>query len=118
MLRLDTSVLASRSRARWLLPLAAVIWLALLTPPADARYSSKKAIWGPTQVDGVSQFPIYRDLGVGIYQIQLRWNQVAPSRPQRPGDPTDPAYRWPAEIAYAVRQGRRHGIRVSLMVIS
>jgi hypothetical protein len=117
MMRAGTSVLASRSRASWLLPLAAVILLAVLTPPADARYSRKKAIWGPTQVDGVSQFPIYRDLGVGIYQMQLRWDQVAPTRPQRPGSPTDPAYRWPAEVAYAIRQGRRHGIRVSLMVI-
>ena len=65
----------------------------------------------------MSQFPIYRDLGVGIYQMQLRWDQVAPTRPQRPGDPADPAYRWPAEVDYAIRQGRRQRIRVSLMVI-
>jgi hypothetical protein len=98
--------------------LPAVLLLLTLAVPAtaDARYSRKKAIWGPTQVDGVSQFPIYRDLGVGIYQMAVRWDQVAPTRPQRPGDPTDPAYRWPAEVDYAIREGRRHRIRVVLML--
>ena len=66
----------------------ALVLLAAFAPPADARYSRKKAIWGPTKVNGVSQFPIYRDLGVGIFQMQL---SVEPSRadpadaPGRPG---------------------------------
>jgi hypothetical protein len=68
-------------------------------------------------VNGVSQFPIYRDLGVGIYQMQLLWNQVAPKRPGRPRDPADAAYHWPDEVDYAIREGRRHRIRVSLMLI-
>ncbi|MGH7317000.1 MAG: hypothetical protein ACREJS_12135 [Candidatus Rokuibacteriota bacterium] len=96
---------------------AALILLTLSVPTtADARYSRKKAIWGPTQVNGVSQFPIYHDLGAGIYQMAVRWDQVAPTRPQHPGDPTDPAYRWPAEVDYAIREGRRYGIRVALML--
>lgn len=93
------------------------VLLACLAAPADARYSRKKAIWGPTQVDGVSQFPIYRELGVGIYQFALGWDQVAPTRPRRPSDPRDAAYRWPEEVDFAIREGRRHGIRVSLMLI-
>jgi hypothetical protein len=84
--------------------------------PAEARKSRKKAIWGPTQVGGVSQFPIYRDLGAGIYVMELRWDQVAPTRPRRSGNPRDPAYRWPAEVAYAIRQARRYRIRVALML--
>jgi hypothetical protein len=92
------------------------VLLACLAGPADARYSRKKAIWGPTQVDGVSQFPIYRELGVGIYQFALGWNEVAPTRPRRPSDPRDAAYRWPEEVDFAIREGRRHGIRVSLML--
>jgi hypothetical protein len=92
------------------------VLLACLAAPADARYSRKKAIWGPTQVDGVSQFPIYRELGVGIYQFALGWDQVAPTRPRRPGDPRDAAYRWPEEVDFAIREGRRYGIRVSLML--
>lgn len=97
-----------------LLALIAVFLFALSVPAADARFSRKKAIWGPTQVNGVSQFPIYDDLGVGIYQMRLHWNQVAPTRPEHPRDPADPAYRWPAEVDYAIREGRRHGIRVAL----
>ena len=94
----------------------ALLLLAAFAPPADARYSSKKAIWGPTKVNGVSQFPIYRDLGVGIFQMQLSWNQVAPTRPTDPGDPADPAYRWPKEVDFAIRAGARSRIRVSLML--
>lgn len=94
----------------------ALTTVAALAPAADARYSRKKAIWGPTKVNGKSQFPIYRDLGVGIFQMQVRWDQVAPTRPANPGDPADPAYRWPADIDYAIRQGGRSRIRVSLMV--
>lgn len=85
--------------------------------PADARHQTrKKSIWGPTQVDGVSQFPIYRDLGVGIYQTTLSWPAAASTRPGNAHDPGDPAYSWPAEIDYAIREGRRHGIRVALQI--
>ncbi len=51
-----------------------------VVPAADARQSRKKSIWGPVEVNGVSQFPIYRDLGVGIFQMGLSWAAVAPSQ--------------------------------------
>jgi hypothetical protein len=95
---------------------ALCLLLALAAPPADARKSIKKSIWGPVQVRGVSQFPIYRDLGAGVYQMALNWSTAAPTRPARPTDPADPAYRWPAEVDYAVSEARRHGIRVALLV--
>ena len=66
---------------------------------AAAHFSSRKAIWGPVRVQGVSQFPIYRDLGAGMYEYALRWDSVAPSRPLHPRDPSDPAYHWPAELS-------------------
>lgn len=98
--------------------LAALLALALLAPTADAAsISRKKAIWGPVTVDGVSQFPVYRDLGAGIWQYTLRWDDVAPTRPAAPRDPDDPAYRWPAELDFAVREARAHGIKVSLLLI-
>lgn len=103
-------------RAVWVV-LTVLVLVVLSAPSAEARYSNKKSIWGPTQVNGVSQFPIYRDLGVGIYQYAVSWRQVAPIRPQRPGDPKDPAYRWPADVDFAIREGRRYGIRVALMLI-
>ena len=94
----------------------ALTTLAALAPAADARYSRKKAIWGPTKVNGKSQFPIYRDLGVGIFQMQASWARIAPTRPADPGNPADPAYRWPADIDFAIREGARSRIRVSLMI--
>jgi hypothetical protein len=65
--------------------------------------------------DGSSAFPVYRDLGVRVFQLQLPWNQVAPQPPARPTDPADPAYQWPAEVAQAIRMGRRYGIKIALM---
>src|SRR4051794_3852335 len=99
------------------LSLLALVVVVLTTPsPASAKVTRKKAMWGPVEVNGVSQFPTYARLGVGIYETQLRWNDIAVSRPQHPRDPTDPAYRWPAEIDRAVSEGRRYGIAVSLAV--
>ena len=103
------------TRIRGLLALAAI---ATLAGPAvaDADSSTKKAIWGPVRVDGVSQFPIYRDLEAGIYQIKMHWNGVARTRPERPTDPGDPAYRWPPSIDDAVAEARRHGISVAILI--
>jgi hypothetical protein len=85
--------------------------------PVQAHFSGRKAIWGPVRENGVSQFPVYRDLGVGIYEIRLRWDDVAPTRPRRPSNPSDPAYRWPAELDDAVSQARLYNMRVLVMVI-
>jgi hypothetical protein len=63
----------------------------LLCGTAHATVTTKKAMWGPAVVDGVSQFPIYEDLGVGVWQSSLSWDQIATRRPDRPGDPSDPA---------------------------
>jgi hypothetical protein len=91
--------------------------LLVLLPAAEAREPSvKKGIWGPVTHNGVSQFPIYRELGAGVYHTRLRWHEVAASRPARPRDPRDPTYRWPAELSEAVRQARRYGMRVAVEV--
>jgi hypothetical protein len=83
---------------------------------ADAKPSRKKAIWGPIERNGVSQFPVYADLGVGIFQMSLRWDDVAVRKPTDPRNPADPAYRWPKSIDRAITEGRAHGIQVSLLV--
>jgi hypothetical protein len=85
-------------------------------PQAAAAQSRKKSMWGPVEVNGVSQFPIYRDLGVGIYETALAWDEVATLRPVRPGDPADPAYVWPAALDRAVAESRRFGIQMSVML--
>jgi hypothetical protein len=86
-------------------------------PTASAAPSQKKAIWGPVFHNGVSQFPIYADLGVGIFQDWLFWDQIAPTRPANPTDPNDPAYHWPSDIDFAINEGARYGIQVSLMLL-
>ncbi len=101
-----------------LLSLAASSLLLLAAGPSEARYSPKKAMWGPAYVDGVSQFPRYRDLGVGIYQASLSWASVAPDRPGVARDPNDPAYRWPPDVTRAVAEARSYGMRVALMLIT
>lgn len=89
----------------------------MATPRAKQdTFSTKKSIWGPVTRNGVSQFPIYRDLGLGIYEIALNWAAVAPTRPAHAGDPSDPAYHWPADLVTAVRQAPRYGIRVAVQV--
>ena len=93
---------------------------ALLLVPvasADAAVTRKKAMWGPLEHNGLPQMPVYADLGVGIYQMVLPWNDVATARPGAPRDPADPAYAWPQTIDRAIREGREHGIEVSLMVM-
>jgi hypothetical protein len=95
--------------------LAATLVVAGSASVASAN-TGKKSIWGPTHVDGVSQFPIYEDLGAGLYQTTLAWPSVAPTRPARASDPGDPAYRWPSEVDFAVREAHRYGIRVSILL--
>ncbi len=89
----------------------------LVASPASAAVTRKKAIWGPVSVDGRSQFPIYAELGVGIYQTSLSWADVAPRRPADPRDPADAAYRWPADVDRALAEAKPFGIKVSLLVI-
>src|SRR6202035_4000279 len=65
---------------------AAVALTAALLPAmlgeAVAAAHSLKAMWGPSIRNGVSQFPIYRDLGVSIYEDDLHWNLIAHRRPR------------------------------------
>jgi hypothetical protein len=83
---------------------------------AGAGYSKKKAIWGPVERGILSQFPVYRDLGVGIFQMELRWDQVALRRPRSPQNNHDRAYRWPPELDYAVGETRSRRVRIAVTV--
>jgi hypothetical protein len=107
-------VYARRRPAALLALLAAVAGATSATAPAEAAPTLRKSIWGPVELGGRSQFPIYRELGVGIFQSQLRWDLTAPTRPRDPKNPADPAYRWPPSVDKAIAEGRRHGITVAL----
>ena len=91
---------------------ACALALALTLPPTGSAASLKKSIWGPP-----TQFPIYADLGVGIWQTRVSWNTVALRRPEHPRDPSDPAYAWPAELDAAIAAASQHGIHVALLVM-
>ena len=103
-------------RSRLLILLAAAAAVLAAAGPAQAHFSARKAIWGPGIVNGVSRFPIYRDLGVGIYETQLSWHVVAPTRPGRASDPSDPAYRWPADLSDSIVEAKRYGMRVLVLL--
>jgi hypothetical protein len=76
-----------------------------------------KAIWGDVYRNGVNQFPMYKQLGVSIYEAQLYWYQVASRRPRHPASPNDPAYRWPGAIRQAIQQANQFHMHVLLQVI-
>ncbi len=91
--------------------------IALLAGAAEASAATNKAIWGPvTRPGGDSFFPVYRELGVKVFQYQLRWDRTATRPPVNPTDPNDPAYSWPAEVDRAVSEGNAYGIKVVLIV--
>jgi hypothetical protein len=101
--------------SRRVLPLL-LLAFALIAPSANAAKSPKKAIWGPVEVDGESQFPVYKDLGAGVFQMKLEWDQVATVAPEKGSDPEDTAYDWPAEIDTAISEGRKNHIKIALTV--
>jgi hypothetical protein len=96
---------------------AAVLVGALLAlTPASANAFSK-AIWGPLTRNGVNQFPMYKKLGVTIFEMDLDWSAVAPTQPMDPTNPADPAYVWPADVRQAIDQAARYHMQVLLQLI-
>jgi hypothetical protein len=94
-----------------------VVAIVLAAVPAfasGATQSRKKAIWGPVRIAGVSQFPIYKDLGAGIFMMRINWWSVSSQRPAHPTDPTDPAYHWPAEVDDALQEAHTYGMRIAM----
>jgi hypothetical protein len=95
---------------------ALVFFAALLASAAPATAARHKAIWGPVEIGGASQFPTYRRLGVGIYQMSINWAAVAPTRPADPTNPADPAYIWPSEVDQAIAAAAPNKIRISILL--
>lgn len=100
--------------------------LALLALAAPAQAGGLKAIWGPSELAAgnaacpdsgkrCSAFSVYERLGVDVFQYQVHWDQVAPTRPEHPRDPDDPAYEW-GELDRVADEASAHGIRLALLV--
>lgn len=81
-----------------------------------APQTVRKAMWGDALV-GPEMLSKYRDLGVGIYQMPARWNEIAPTEPADPTNPKDPAYKWPPYIDPSIAESAKHGMQVQLMLI-
>lgn len=96
------------------LTIVVVLLVGLLVPASSGAFS--KAIWGEVTHDGVNQFPLYRQLGVKIYEADLHWNEVAPTRPRQPMDPADPAYVWPSAVDQAVALAAQYHMQVMLQL--
>ena len=96
--------------------LACVLAGLVAAPSAQAGVTTRKAMWGPAAVDGVSQFPVYAELGVGIWETTLSWADVATRPPQHPRDPADPAYTWPSWLDRDIAEAARYGITVLISV--
>jgi hypothetical protein len=92
-----------------------ISFLLLAIIPSAAQGFSK-AIWGDVSHDGVNQFPLYHQLGVSIFEMDLNWATTAPKRPTNPANANDPAYQWPPEIQQALTQASRFHMRVLLQI--
>lgn len=107
-------------------PAAICCLLALAAFAAPAHAGGMKAIWGPAELEAgssacptstaaCSAFPIYKRLGVDVFQYQIHWDEVAPARPQHPRDPDDPAYHW-GEVDRVAAEAQRYGIRLAILL--
>jgi hypothetical protein len=84
-----------------------------------APQTVKKTMWGPPFfADGTDLFPQMKDLGVGIFAIQARWDEIAPDRrPEDPTDPKDPAYEWPVYLKQQLNGAQRHGMQTQILIM-
>jgi len=75
------------------------------------RYGVQDDAWllvGPGTLD--ERLTKLGTLGVELVRVNLRWNAIAPTRPELPTNHVDPAYRW--DEADVLLMGlRAHGIR-------
>jgi hypothetical protein len=92
-----------------------IVFLLTTTAAASAR-TFDKAFFGPGQ-SFATAFPLYQDLGVQVAQMELRWNEVAASRPADPTNPADPAYHWPTGMDQILTSAQASGIQMLLIVM-
>lgn len=94
-----------------------ILWASLLGFAPARALAFDKAIWGQVTYRGVNQFPLYRQLGVSIYETDLYWYEVAPQRPSHPANPRDPAYHWDAGLSQAIVDAYTNHMPVMLQII-
>jgi hypothetical protein len=108
--------------------LAAALFCAIaLIVPAASQASFDKSLWGPeelpagnvncpTTTQPCSAFPLYHELNVDVFQFQIHWDEVAPTRPANPRNPDDPAYNW-GSIDQTVAEAFRNHVGLAALVM-
>ncbi len=100
--------------------------LATAAAPAQAGPGFLKGIWGPIKFrvgeagcpgpSRCSAMPTYDELNADVFEYQLQWSDIAPTRPADPRDPNDPAYHWSSEYQLAIDEATANGMQVSFLI--
>ena len=109
--------------ARRFAAVVAVAVAALTASTASASWKVQYGIQDDAWIEaGTVKMPVLEDrlstlerLGVDVVRYTLRWDHIAPRRPEHPADPSDPAYDWSSSDAL-VSGLHRHGIGVLLTI--
>jgi len=72
-------------------------------------------VWQVPAKEAASRVNTMTKLGASIIRVDMRWDQVAPTRPKRPKDQFDPAYKWDAFDA-VVDAAAQRGVKVLFTV--
>ena len=96
--------------------LSAVVALASGAPTAMAVPHRQEGDLGAADGERRIRIPHLPRPWRGDLRDDLNWAAVAPNRPRNPRDPRDPAYKWSADVDYALRQAARYHMRVLLQV--
>ena len=72
-------------------------------------------VWQVPAKEATSRVNTMTKLGASIIRVDMRWDQVAPTRPKRPKDQFDPAYKWDAFDA-VVDAAAQRGVKVLFTV--
>jgi hypothetical protein len=105
-----------RRHRTWLLAIAVALGLLAACGETARAATLEKGFWGPTTIGGVSQFPVYDQLGVTVFQTSISWAEVAPTKPADPRNPADPAYLWPADMDATIAEAASHRMEVLIML--
>ena len=103
-------------RRAWLPLLVCAITSTFGVATAQAQVTTRKALWGPAEVNGVSQFPIYAELGVGIWETSLSWDGHRRAPAGQPHRSRRSRLHWSTRLDAQIAEAARYGITVLVSV--
>ena len=82
-------------------------------PTIIALQDDRLTTWPPETID--QRAALIAETGATWTRVDVLWRDIAPTRPENPADPTDPAYRW-ARLDAALRALGNRDVRVLFAV--